>query len=48
MKDIFLPIGGDGNPFTGTFDGQGFEIRDLYFDTEYTPVTVGIFWRCWC
>ena len=39
----FLPIGGDGNPFTGTFDGQGFEIRDLYFDTEYTPVTVGFF-----
>lgn len=39
----FLPIGGDGNPFTGTFDGQGFEIRDLYIDTEYTPVTVGFF-----
>lgn len=39
----FMPIGGDGNPFTGTFDGQGFEIRDLYFDTEYTPVTVGFF-----
>lgn len=39
----FMPIGGDSNPFTGTFDGQGFEIRDLYFDTAYTAATVGFF-----
>lgn len=42
-QKYFLPIGGDSNKFTGTFDGQGFEIRDLYFDTGYTPVTVGFF-----
>ncbi|MBQ3664570.1 MAG: hypothetical protein II919_00510 [Lachnospiraceae bacterium] len=38
----FLPIGRSGIPFTGTFDGQCFEIRNLYFDT-YTPVTMGMF-----
>ncbi|MFW5907394.1 MAG: GLUG motif-containing protein, partial [Candidatus Natronoplasma sp.] len=26
------PIGEDGNEFIGTFDGQGYEIRDLYID----------------
>ena len=26
------PIGTSGNPFTGSFDGQGYEIRDLFID----------------
>lgn len=39
----FKPIGNDNNAFTGTFDGQNFEIRDLYFDSSYQPVTVGFF-----
>jgi hypothetical protein len=26
------PIGTEDNPFTGTFDGQGYEIRDLFID----------------
>jgi hypothetical protein len=26
------PIGTSGNPFTGSFDGQGYEIRDLFTD----------------
>lgn len=42
-EKYFLPIGSDAKPFTGTFDGQGFEIRDLYFDTKYTAATVGFF-----
>jgi hypothetical protein len=26
------PIGASGNPFTGSFDGQGYQIRDLFVD----------------
>lgn len=39
----FLPIGSDSNPFTGTFDGQCFEIRDLYVDKSYDHATVAFF-----
>lgn len=38
----FIPIGNAENNFTGTFDGQGFEIRDLYFvsdSSEYSNPT---------
>lgn len=28
----FSPIGSDSNPFTGTFNGRGYEIRGLYID----------------
>lgn len=38
-----LPIGNDTNPFTGTFDGQCFEIRDAYLDKNYNPATVAFF-----
>lgn len=40
---FFCPIGNYENPFTGTFDGQSFEIRDLYIDTDYKKATVGFF-----
>jgi hypothetical protein len=36
------PIGIWPNPFTGSFDGQGFEIRDLFIDREAED-TVGLF-----
>jgi hypothetical protein len=36
------PIGIWPNPFTGSFDGQGFEIRDLFIDREVED-TVGLF-----
>jgi len=36
------PIGVWPNPFTGSFDGQGFEIRDLFIDREMED-TVGLF-----
>jgi hypothetical protein len=36
------PIGIWPNPFTGSFDGQGFEIRDLVIDREAQD-TVGLF-----
>ncbi|MBQ8133295.1 MAG: hypothetical protein IJ192_02620 [Clostridia bacterium] len=39
----FRPIGSDSNPFTGTFDGQGFEIRDLYIDKKYNLASVAFF-----
>jgi hypothetical protein len=29
----FTPIGNASNPFTGTYDGAGYEIRDLYIHT---------------
>jgi hypothetical protein len=36
------PIGIWPNPFTGSFDGQGFEIRNLFIDREVED-TVGLF-----
>jgi hypothetical protein len=36
------PIGVWPNPFTGSFDGQGFEIRDLFIDRE-SEDNVGLF-----
>ena len=42
-KHYFLPIGTFDVPFKGTFDGQCFEIRQLYFDKDYSPVTFGMF-----
>lgn len=39
----FLPIGNESNKFTGTFDGQNFEIRNLYLSETYTPATVAFF-----
>ena len=36
----FTPIGED-NPFTGTYDGNGYEIRDLYLD--YADFHTGMF-----
>lgn len=33
----YRPVGSVAAPFNGTFDGQGFEIRKLAFDTYNTP-----------
>ncbi|MDE6469580.1 MAG: hypothetical protein K2L19_00975 [Eubacterium sp.] len=33
----YRPVGSESAPFNGTFDGQGFEIRMLAFDTYNTP-----------
>lgn len=33
----YRPVGTVASPFNGTFDGQGFEIRNLAFDTKNTP-----------
>ena len=38
----WLPIGIWPNPFVGSFDGQGFEIRDLFIDREGED-NVGLF-----
>ena len=44
---LFMPIGADDASanFTGAFDGQGFEIRDLYFASSesYTYYAIGLF-----
>lgn len=32
LSDGFIPIGTDGNPFTGTFDGNGFVIKNAAYD----------------
>ncbi len=32
VRKGWQPIGTSGNPFTGTFDGQGYEITDLFID----------------
>lgn len=42
-ENFFLPIGNYSNPFTGTFDGQSFEIRDLYIDRSYSAASIGFF-----
>ena len=42
-EKFFRPIGNDSNPFTGTFDGQSFEIRDLYFYKGYKAAAVAFF-----
>ncbi len=39
----FNPIGNDSMPFTGEFDGQGFEIRDLKINDQNTTDTFGFF-----
>lgn len=39
----FMPIGNQSKPFTGTFDGQNFEIRDLYIAEDYQSATVALF-----
>jgi hypothetical protein len=36
------PIGSPGNPFTGNFDGQGYEIHDLFVNRPYVNY-VGLF-----
>jgi len=38
----FEPIGTDGSPFTGTFDGQGYKITGLYINRGSTDF-VGLF-----
>ncbi len=40
--DGWEPIGDDDSPFTGTFDGNGFVISDLYIDRSKTDF-VGLF-----
>jgi len=37
------PIGTDDDPFTGTLDGQGFEIRDLFVNRPADESFVGLF-----
>ena len=38
----WTPIGKSGNPFSGTFDGGNFTIKNLYINTPYTS-DVGLF-----
>jgi len=46
MYDDWIPIGNSEHPFTGTFNGNGHVIKDLYYnDTSSNGVEVGLFGR---
>jgi len=38
--ETWMPIGTEGDPFTGAFDGQGYEIRDLFVDSGFSHLGV--------
>ncbi|AEG31867.1 two-partner secretion domain-containing protein [Thiomicrospira cyclica] len=42
FQGSFVPVGNSTNSFTGSFDGQGFALRNLWVDTE-GEITNGIF-----
>jgi len=38
--ETWMPIGTEGDPFTGAFDGQGYEIRDLFAGSGFSHLGV--------